>query len=330
MRKLYQRLQNVLGFSRRETNGFLLMALLMLLAIAALFWVPALLPETPYDPTADRRQLDSLVAQLDTSTARPVFVSDKKSGFKFKPRTDIRLFPFNPNEINSEQWQQLGLPRFLAERIMRYRGKGGSFKTKSDLRRIYDFPEPLYQQLHPYIQLPETIERNSSVLSKIENPASGGNAQNARSFENPPFRPRETKIVRFDLNTADTNQLMAVRGIGPALSRRIVKYRNALGGFGRADQVREVYGLDSLVVDELLKYAYVNETSSANNIKKLRINTATVEELDAHPYISPRLAKVLVAYRKQHGSYRSVADVAQVKIMDEATLGKIAPYLSFE
>ena len=322
MNRLYQRLQNVLGFSRRETNGFLFMVFLMLLAVAALFWVPALFPDAPYDPTADRRQLDSLAAQLDTSTTRPVFISDKKSGYESKPRPDVRLFPFNPNEINSEQWQQLGLPRFLAERIMRYRSKGGSFKVKRDLRRIYDFPEPLYQQLYPYIQLPETIERKSADFAR--------NGQNTRNPESVTFRLRETKLARFDLNAADTAQLMAIRGIGPALSRRILKYRDALGGFGRANQVREVYGLDSTVVDELLKYAYLNETSPEKNLKKLRINIATTEQLDAHPYISPRLAKVLVAYRNQHGPYRSVADVAQVKIMDENTLGKIAPYLSFE
>jgi competence protein ComEA len=65
-------------------------------------------------------------------------------------------------------------------------------------------------------------------------------------------------------------------------------------------------------------------------IKKLPVNTATVQELDAHPYITPKVANIMVDYRNQHGRYTSLASLYQIRALDKATLDKLAPYLSFE
>jgi DNA uptake protein ComE-like DNA-binding protein len=39
--------------------------------------------------------------------------------------------------------------------------------------------------------------------------------------------------------------------------------------------------------------------------------------------------KVIVAYRKQHGNFKNAEDLKQIKILDEATISKIEPYLEF-
>ncbi|MDJ1502663.1 ComEA family DNA-binding protein [Xanthocytophaga agilis] len=315
MRKQYVRLQQFLGFTRKETNGFLILSGLMLLAILAMFLIPVLWPTSTYDPVTDKRQLDSLVALLDTTT-QPVF---QRVDTKQKETIIVqKLFNFNPNTISVTQWQQLGVPEFLATRISKYKNKGGVFHIKSDLKKIYDFPPVLYEQLYPYIQLPESMDRKMAEHFP----------EKKNDYKTDRYSiKKETAIARFDLNMADTNQLMAIKGIGPALSKRIIKYRDALGGFRALEQVHEVYGLDSLVVHELLKYAYLSERIP---VKTLRINTASVEEIDAHPYISPKLAKIIVAYRQQHGAYHSVADLEKIKILDQTTLQKIIPYVSFE
>ncbi|MDJ1473734.1 ComEA family DNA-binding protein [Xanthocytophaga flava] len=315
MRKQYVRLQQFLGFTRKETNGFLILSGLMLLAILAMFLIPVLWPASTYNPVTDKRQLDSLVALLDTTT-QPVFqrVDTKQKEIVIAQK----LFNFNPNTISVTQWQQLGVPEFLATRISKYKNKGGIFHIKSDLKKIYDFPPILYEQLYPYIQLPESMDRK--MVERFPE------KKNDYKTDRYPIK-KETAIARFDLNMADTNQLKAIKGIGPALSKRIIKYRDALGGFRALEQVREVYGLDSLVVHELLKYVYLSERIP---VKTLRINTASVEEIDAHPYISPKLAKIIVAYRQQHGAYHSVADLEKIKILDQTTLQKIIPYVSFD
>jgi competence protein ComEA len=104
-----------------------------------------------------------------------------------------------------------------------------------------------------------------------------------------------------------------------------VKFRDALGGFHSPDQYPEVFGLDSLALSELRRYARVQSPP-----RKIAINTASVEELTRHPYLrNKRLNEVIVRYREQHGPYANPESLRQIRIMEEVTLRKITPYLTF-
>lgn len=336
MNNLHRWLRHALGFSQKETNGFLVLSGAMLLIAAAPFVVPLLFPAPEHNRAADRRQLDSLVAVLETQkpdTAQNRYADNGygRSKTDFVVDETAALFAFDPNLISAAQWQSLGLPRFLAQRIEKYRSKGGRFRTKSDLKKIYDFPEPLYQRLLPYIQLPENAgyRAKNSTFENARTPYQPREreAKFADKFPAGKFPKKASGNFRLDLNATDTTQLKMVRGIGPGISRRIVKYRDALGGFASLAQVREIYGLDTAVVGELLKFAYLSDNHA---LRKLPINSATVEQLDAHPYISPKQAKVIAAYRQQHGRFNAAADLAPIRILDKSTLEKLTPYLAFD
>ena len=47
-----------------------------------------------------------------------------------------------------------------------------------------------------------------------------------------------------ELNSADTTALKKVPGIGSVFAKRIIKYRELLGGFYSVEQLGEVYGID--------------------------------------------------------------------------------------
>jgi len=238
------------------------------------------------------------------------------------PSRPTRLFSFDPNNATTEEFQELGIPEFLALRIEKYRQKGGKFRRKEDLRKIYDFPPVLFAQLELYISLPGDGQRPDN--------SGKGYAENSdREFVSNPVR--ETKNytrptpTAFDINTADTAQLASLRGIGSKLSARIVKFRDALGGFHSTDQYADIFGLDSLALLELRKYGRVQTAP-----KKININIATSEELNRHPYFRNRkLNEVVVRYREQHGPYTSAESMKAVRILDDATLRKWGPYLSF-
>lgn len=115
------------------------------------------------------------------------------------------------------------------------------------------------------------------------------------------LRPGES----IDLNKADTNELMRLRGVGPSLARRIWTYRNRLGGFVHAHQLLEVYGMDSITFEVVQRYVTLENSS----IQQISINKADVEVLSDHPYVGWSLAKRMVAYRRQHGPYRSSNDL---------------------
>lgn len=236
-----------------------------------------------------------------------------------------RLFSFDPNTATTEQLQELGIPKFLASRIEKYRQKGGTFRKKQDLKKIYDFPAALFSQLEDYISLPQDGQKTMGEVAAFEEkpqPEPTGAMSLPSRGSKFPFRPTPTA---FDINTADTTQLAALRGIGSKLSARIVKYRDALGGFHSPEQYAEIYGLDSTVLAELRRYGKLQSAP-----QKININTATAEVLYRHPYFRNRkLNEVIIRYREQHGPYTSAEALKAIRILDDATSRKWEPYLSF-
>jgi len=145
-----------------------------------------------------------------------------------------------------------------------------------------------------------------------------------------PFvRKRAVSPVRktdelFNINDADTARFEAVRGIGEKLSRRIVKYRSALGGFVVVGQLSEVFGLDSMALSNLTRLAFIAPDFLPD---RMDLNMADEAQLEAHPYISRQEARAIVAYRFQHGRFTSVSDLVLLPIFAEEKVRRLEPYL---
>ena len=188
---------------------------------------------------------------------------------------------------------------------MSYRSKGGKFVVKNDLLKIYGIDSSIYHKLYAFIDLPKKIKKENRVES---------------------FIPKEErKIEPFDLNKADTTELKKIYGIGSKLSRRIVTYREKLGGFITTRQLKEVYGLDSVVVNDLTRESFIDTNFHPYQIN---INKATEKDLSTHPYIKYKLAKAIIVYRFQHGSFQSIDELKKMALMDESKFQQIKPYLS--
>ena len=129
---------------------------------------------------------------------------------------------------------------------------------------------------------------------------------------------------QLELNSADTLALRRLRGVGAATARRIVDYRQRLGGFLRTEQLLEVYGMDSLTYEVVLKYL----TLDTGFVKPLDVNGLDLEGLADHPYVGWNLAKKIVAYRRQHGPYTRGVDVLGILALDSLDRYRLAPYLA--
>ena len=315
MKRLRKRIISFFGFSEREVNGFIVLIFLMIMALVVPY-IARHYRSRPYDDTTDKRSLDSLAALLDvrqTVRENPVssrFASQKR--YSSAPDQNSEVFDFDPNVIDAAGWQRLGVSSYIAERIVKYRSKGGTFKTKEDLLKIYGFPKETFERLYDYIRIgsSEIKNRNESVGFEAFKP----------TFVN------TSSISAFDINIADTLQLQKVKGIGSVLAARIVKYRDRLGGFVSTKQLGEVFGLSPEALAELGKYASV---SSKFQPKKININQADIHALKSHPYIKYTLAKVIVAFRQEHGAYKGPDDLLRIKSATEAELRKILPYIEF-
>src|SRR5579859_3442114 len=295
MSRLRAWIRSFFGFSRTETNAFLILLPLMLVLIfsepAYRYWFV----RQPQDFSRERAELDSLMANWKWE--EPDSVSDETA----KPQ----LVSFNPNHAGRDELIALGFTRSLADRILNYRSKGGKFVVKKDLMKIYGMDSLFYKRILASIDLPEATARKK-IAAK-------------------PDAPPKPALPKFDLNRADTAQLIALRGIGPKLALRIIAYREKLGGFISADQLKEVYGLDTAVVRELFGKSFIEKDFMP---RLININQATEQELAAHPYIRYKLAKAITAYRFQHGPYRSLDDLRRITLIPESAFQKIKPYLS--
>ncbi|MEQ1586335.1 MAG: helix-hairpin-helix domain-containing protein [Cyclobacteriaceae bacterium] len=285
------------GLSRRETQGFLILLPLMLISVLIMPTYHLWQTHQKQDFSKEQKELDSLLT---------LWTWEEKQDSILQEAEHV-LFTFNPNTATKEDLVSLGFSTYLTNRIDNYRLKKGRFIIKSDLMKIYGMDSSLYKRIFTFIDLPEERESKKAELHE----------------------PKETAAIlpkeKFDVNLADTTQLIRVYGVGSKLSQRIIKYRNQLGGFVSMDQVREVYGLDTVVVNELNRKAFV---ASDYQPKKIDLNAATEKELSTHPYIKYSLAKAIAAYRFQHGNFNSVEDLKKIALVDETFYNRIKSYLT--
>jgi competence ComEA-like helix-hairpin-helix protein len=223
-------------------------------------------------------------------------------------------FSFDPNTASREELMKLGLPRWISDNVVKYRASGGKFRKKADFRRIYGLSDADYERLEPYITLPEQAEKEEQI------------AVVAMSIEeSPDFEKSVEKApVVIDINRAGAADWQQLRGIGPAYAKRITKFRDKLGGFSSVQQIAETYGLPDSTFQNIkpqLQWSPV--------LRKIDINTATIESLRSHPYLDARQAAAMVSYREHHGAYQSIADLQKVKALPRQVLKKIEPYLKF-
>ena len=204
--------------------------------------------------------------------------------------------------------QQLGIPLFIADRIIKYRNAGGKFNKPEDLTKIYGFDQKLFDDLESYISI---------------------NVVKEGSFNNGLLKE---KIVlagpSIDLNKADSVQLLKVKGIGPVFASRIMRYRKSLGGFYNIHQLNEVYGITDSSYSSLTKSLFVDSTLK---LEEIRINKVEFKELNKHPYFRNfNLIRSMLNYRDQHGEFHSLNDMKSIILINDSILNRIAPYVSFE
>ena len=293
-------IRNVFGFSGNEINGFLILIPLMLALVlsepAYRRWVVT--KSKSY--REDARKLDSLVA---------IWEKGQPESPELPVSGKISHFAFDPNTATLEDLLRLGFPTTSANRIAAYRRKGGVFRVKSDLMKIYGLDSTLYKQLYDYITLPtrRLVHASPRKSQAKPEPISAG-----------------TEEIDFDINTADTSVLKTIYGIGPTLAARIVKFRDAVGGFISTRQLNEVYGLDSAVVKHLLARSFIKPDFIP---KKIDINSADEKTLSHHPYISFKMARAIVNYRYQHGDFIDPSDIKKLAALKPEEVERLLPYL---
>lgn len=301
--KLKSFIRDYFTLTTRERNGGLALMFIIILQIVFLVWQnyfkepdTSLLVEHRLTIIKAEEKLYDQQRQKKDSLENKLAVN-----LNSVPKLSGKLFDFDPNIITDDEWQELGLSEKQTRIIRNYLNKGGKFRKKEDVASIYGIQPSLYKRLEPHIKIntPEKFS-NAIIFEKKTHPAK----------------------AKIDLNTADTTLLCDLPMVGPGRARLIYKYREALGGFHRKEQLLEVFTIDSVTFEAINKASVLSTIS----LRKLNVNGDTLK----HPYLTKTIANAIVSYRRQHGNFTKPEDVRKVLLIDNQLYMKLVPYLTIE
>lgn len=288
--------------SERRVILLLLAIALLLLGIWAImeYLRPVEVPVT----LSESEEIDSFLANLE---------EQEKIRKSHTPKNEISavLQPFDPNTADSVLLRQLGLPVYIVRNILKYRAKGGVFRSPESFSRIYGLKEEVYQKLKPYITIAPLVS-----VSHVR-------TDTFRQLKDTiPYIPKYEEETIVDLNKADTSILKRIPGIGSTLARMIVVYRQRLGGFYDVSQLQEV----PHVGVELNKWFVVTPAG----LHKIQVNSASLDKLRSHPYMDFYKAKAIMEYRRKRGKIKGLSQLSMFEEFTEKDLKRLSPYLTFE
>ena len=291
---------------RRAILFLLVLAVVGLIVYSTCYWPQHSLAR--HEGAVDSAVVDSFKNQLVQREKNAHFRPKGKK--RSKQERKVILQNFNPNTADSLTLYQLGLSDFVIKNLLRYREKGGSFRTAESFSKIYGLSSKQYATLRPYIQIPvpEAVVQVDTVSEK-----------NSRLE---PFAPKYPEGTVVDLNEADTSVLKCIPGIGSVLAHKIVVYRHRLGGFYRVEQLQEIAHVDTAVN----KWFRVDSCK----IRRLEVNHAGLDELRFHPYMDFYKAKAILDYRRKRGKIKGLSRLTLFEEFSEKDLERLLPYLSFD
>jgi DNA uptake protein ComE-like DNA-binding protein len=293
-------------FTEKEKRGIMILLCLIFFLIFVDILLPLIYHQKNYDFTQWQEEIDGYLTVQDSG--------------KQKTRNINKYF--NPNEVDSAKLINQGVSLRISRNWCRYLAKGGRFKKKEEVNKIFGMTPELYQRLEKYMIIPD----EKKGLNNEENKAfkKGISALKAEKTSLiTAVKVHKKKIEPINLNEADSAALENLPGIGPVLASRIIRFRKILGGFYSIDQLNEVYGLRYGNYSSVAPWLYVRQ----EGYRKFNLNFSTLAELGHHPYIGFRTAHKILELRERKGKFAK-ADELSILMRDDS-LKRLAPYLEF-
>lgn len=293
----------------REDRRTLLFIMLCVLAVVVVY-------KSLY-PTTDGEAVTS-VADPENLSGDPSALSGdpgqgKDGTHAAQAAKEPETFEFDPNQADSATFVRLGLSPWQASNALKYRRKGGRWRSPDDFARLYGLSEETFQRLRPFIRIapadarPERANRQPARRDSI-----------VRRY--PEKFPAGTTV---DLNRADTNTLRRIPGIGTYYARAIRQHGERLGGYVAINQLRDIEGLP----DDIEEWFTLDSTAA---VRKLRINHDTFRQLLRHPYLDYEQVKSISDYRQKYGPFKGWEQLLFLPAFTESDKERLLPYVTFE
>jgi competence ComEA-like helix-hairpin-helix protein len=226
-----------------------------------------------------------------------------------------KRYPFNPNYMTDFKAYTLGISPKEFDRLKYFRSKNQWINSAADFKRVTKVSDSVLAEISPLFKFPDWVT-NPKPRSKSYKKSRNNNGFTELSF-----------VQKIDLNLATLEQLQKVSGVGEALSKRIISYREKLGGFSDDIQLYGVWGLHHDVVKRTLN---VFTVKSPKIIERININKASASDISTIPGISFDLAKQIWEFVELRERIESVSELEKIEGLSEVKLQLIQLYLSIE
>lgn len=277
-------------YSKSQRSGIFLLVLLCVICQFTFFY---------WDPSSENGE--------DFEKQKWIGLQSKVDSLKVEKQNYIpKIYPFNPNFITDYKGSKLGMSIEEIDRLLNFRKTNQYVNSASEFQKVTQVSDSLLNAISPYFKFPDWVNKGKTNNFK-------------------PFEKKTEKIVLLDINLAKKEDLIKIYGIGPALSDRILKQKELLGGFVSMKQMEDVWGLSPEVIENLNKYFIV---ATLPKIKMIDLNNASIKELLLFPYFKYSLAKAIVTYRSMNGDLK-IEDLSKIKGFPVDKLKIIALYLEF-
>ena len=282
-------------FNRSQRNG-----ILFLIFFISGFLVISYYIDFSEENTMDMNSEEVIAIQRELDSLRTIDIASKKP----------KIFPFNPNFITDFKGYTLGMSAEEIDRLLVFRKENKWINSVEDFKQVTKVSDSLLNKISPYFKFPDWVNNLKSKTKYVK-----------RGFKDKTFKQKA------DLNIATHEQLEEVNGIGKAFSKRIIDYRNKLGGFTNDIQLYEVYGLDFQVANSILKEFTVK---TPKEIIKMNLNSISASDIATIPSISFDLAKRIWEFRILNEGIKSFSELENIEGLTKRKLQGIQLYLKLE
>ena len=276
-------------FTRSERRGVVVLVAIMAVMVLYIFFSKSFVPNGTFTKSDFEDLQSNFYAPEELHTAHSNDSTDKRHTFN--------LQPFNPNNLDAEGWEALGLSSKQANSVLNYKEKIGGFKNSGQLEKAYAISDELFDRIHLYLQFDNKIA------------------------------VRKSKTVVCELNSASKESLEGIRGIGPATAKGIIAVRNKLGGYLNHNQLKFVYNMSEERLETIKPFLKIDSTK----ITQINVNEFEPGQLFKHPYVQDwDIVNQINNERDNFGAYLDFADFrSRMNFSDDFYL-KMKPYLKFQ
>tara|TARA_R110002072_G_scaffold51016_2_gene136796 strand:- start:178 stop:1077 length:900 start_codon:yes stop_codon:yes gene_type:complete len=287
-------------YNKSQRNGIFLLAILIIILQIFIF-VDVFADDEKIDTNkpeliAFQKQIDSLKA-IEVENSKP------------------KVYPFNPNYITDYKGAQLGMSLEEIDRLLTYRKTNKFVNSNKEFRQVTKISDSLLNKISPYFKFPDWVVKQNQKSSKY--------SVSSSAVENS-YKKKAVKISSTDINKATAEDFQSINGVGPAFSKRIIKYRSKLQGFSFEDQLYEVWGLEKEVADKVLAIFKIDEKPI---IEKVNINTIEFKQLLKNPYIDYELCKKIFNYRDEVAELQNLSQLTNIEGFPLELYDRIVLYL---